>query len=335
MRKIVIEIPEESVLSNVSEIVIRLPQENQLSSDGRRVMFRSFMSGLIREWQNGRHLRTAVTYQSTLNSFMRFMHGRDLPLSDFDRLLVGNYERYLRNQGLKLNSISFYMRILRAAYNRAVDDGIIDDRAPFRHAYTGIAKTSKRAVSLRVLQHLSVMNLQKPSLSMARDMFLFSFFTRGMSFVDMAHLRRDDLHDGILTYRRQKTGTLLRIRWEPQMQALVDRYVPQYPYLLPILQGDSEESRMRSFWACQRRINNNLKQISRELGLETRLTMYVARHSWASIAHEMGVTIGVISDGMGHTSEKTTRIYLKTMDTSPLDNANLQIIHALGELSEE
>ena len=166
-------------------------------------------------------------------------------------------------------------------------------------------------------------------------MFLFSIYTRGMSFVDMAHLRRTDLADGYITYRRQKTGTLMKIKWVQQMQAIIDRHPSRSDsYLLPILTNEDHQQAKKAIHACQRKINRNLQCIAETVGLNTHLTMYVARHSWASIAKQMQIPLGIISDGMGHHSEKTTRIYLKTIDTSAVDNANQLILDALDEKQE-
>ena len=121
----------------------------------------------------------------------------------------------------------------------------------------------------------------------ARDMFMFSFYSRGMSFVDMAFLKKTDIQYGFLTYRRKKTGQLLSIKWEQCMQDIIQRYpCDDSIYLLPIVNStkDNERTQYRS---RQRAINNNLKKIAKNLGLDCNLTMYVARHSWASAALEM------------------------------------------------
>ena len=130
------------------------------------------------------------------------------------------------------------MRNLRAIYNRAVSEGLVVQRNPFKHVYTGIDKTKKRAVSLSVIRRIRDLDLNKKSLIFARDIFMFSFYTRGMSFVDMAFLKKKDLQNGILTYRRKKTGQQLFIKWEKPMQELIDKYnTSETSYLLPIIQN--------------------------------------------------------------------------------------------------
>ena len=163
----------------------------------------------------------------------------------------------------------------------------------------------------------------------ARDMFMFSFYTRGMSFVDMAFLKKTDIEYGFLTYRRKKTGQILSIKLEQCMRDIIQRYpCNDSTYLLPIVNSNKDNERTQ-YRSRQRAINNNLKKIAKELGLDCNLTMYVARHSWASAALDIEIPIEVISDGMGHTSEKTTRIYLKSMDNRRIDFANERIISAV------
>ena len=222
------------------------------------------------------------------------------------------------------------MRILKAVYNRAVEDGLAEQRYPFKFVYTGVEKTIKRAISLNEIRHIKGLDLSlKPNLDFARDMFLFSFYTRGMSFIDMAHLRKKDLQNGILSYRRRKTGQQLFVKWEKCMQEIVDKYpVNETEYLLPVITEPNKDNRTQ-YSNGLHRVNNLLKQIGVQLGLHMPLTMYVARHSWASIAKSRNVPIAVISEGMGHDSENTTQIYLASLDTSIVDKANKKILDLL------
>lgn len=136
-------------------------------------------------------------------------------LNEIDSDLMTEYEAYLKSHGVAMNTVSFYNRILRAVYNRAVEKEMTVQRYPFKHVYTGIDKTVKRALPLKIIKRIKKLDLPlKSSLDFARDMFLFSFYTRGMSFIDMAYLKKKDLQNGILSYRRRKTGQQLFIKWE-------------------------------------------------------------------------------------------------------------------------
>ena len=280
--------------------------------------------------QMGRQ-RTSETYRATLSSFMHFCEGREVLLAEIDSALMQQYESYLRKKGVIKNTISFYMRNLRAIYNRAVERNLTTQRYPFKSVYTGIDKTSKRALTLRVIKKIKALDLtHSPSHDFARDMFMFSFYTRGMSFIDMAYLRKSDLAKGILTYCRRKTGQKLTIKWEPCMQAIVDKYdTSSSPYLLPILTPYTSYNERKQYLYTAHKVNHSLKEIGASLRLSISLTTYVARHTWASVARSKNVPLSVISEGMGHDSEATTRIYLASLDTVAVDRANKMIIKLL------
>ncbi len=290
-----------------------------------------FMEDVILSMRQLGKVRTAETYAAALNSFRRFMNDNDVIINDMDSDLMVEYEAYLRKNGVRPNSSSFYMRNLRAVYNRAVDKELTLQRHPFRHVYTGVDKTVKRAIPINIIRRLKELDLTgKPKLDLARDMFLFSFYTRGMAFVDMAFLQRGNLSGRVLSYRRRKTGQQLSVRWEKCMEEIVEKYdTGGAVYLLPIISDGSADDVRKQYIYAGHNINRSLKIIGRMLGLPMPLTMYVARHSWASIAKSRNVPLSVISEGMGHDSEKTTRIYLASLDNLAIDKANSMILKLL------
>lgn len=302
-------------------------------------LFNYMESVIIKLRKNGK-VRTSETYTATLRSFKNFLKSRtsdseilptdDIMLDCVTSEIMEAYEAWQRQRGLSANSISFYTRILRAVYNRAVEEGITDNRSPFRHVYTGVDKTVKRALPLSVIKRIRLLDLSmSSSLDYARDMFMMSFMLRGMSFIDMAYLKKKDLSDGYLTYRRRKTGQKLTIEWTAEMQTILDKY-PANPsdYLLPIIRGNSLNER-HTYRNVGYNINRNLKTIARRVGVTIPLTLYVARHSWASAAQSKGIPVSIISEGMGHGSESTTRIYLAGLDTTRVDRANSLILRSL------
>ena len=274
--------------------------------------------------------RTAETYHAALNSFMRFRGGVDMMLDTFGSDDAEAYEAWLRGRRLVPNTISFYTRIFRAVYNRAAEEGGFENRHPFRHVYTGIDKTVKRALPVAVVGRIKRLDLsRKPCLDFARDIFMLSFYLRGMSFIDMAYLRKSDLSGGRITYRRRKTGQQLTIAWTHEMQEILDKYpANDSNYLMPIIRRDDINPRY-AYRNASYTINRNLKTVARLLRLDISLTLYVARHSWASAAKAKGIPVMVISEGMGHDSETTTQIYLSQLDTSVVDRANATIINGL------
>lgn len=292
--------------------------------------FVAFTQTLILQLKQIGKRRTAETYTTALNSFVRFKGDEDVLLDEFDSNLMVEYEIYLKSVGVCPNTSSYYMRSLRAIYNRAIEKELTLQKYPFKHVYTGIDKTVKRAIPLKMIRQIRDLDLAlNPMLDYARDIFMFSFYTRGMSLIDMAYLKKSDIRNGILSYRRKKTNQQLFIKWETPMQEIVDKYdTSATPYLLPIIRDMKTDSR-RLYKNASHLINAKLKIIGEQLDSPIPLTSYVARHTWASIAKSKNIPLSTISEAMGHDSENTTRIYLASLDTSIVDKANSLILKLL------
>lgn len=290
----------------------------------------NFMESIIVKLKQSGKVRTSETYKSALSSFKKFRQDEDIMLDCLTSEIMETYEAWHKGRGVAPNTISFYTRILRAVYNRAVEDDIIENRNPFKHVYTGVDKTVKRALPLPVIKKIKALDLSlNASLDFARNMFLMSFYLRGMSFIDMAYLRKTDLENGHMTYRRRKTGQQLTIEWTKEMQMILDKY-PENPtrYLLPIITKE-EGNQRRHARNVNESINHHLKKVAEKVGVLSPLTMYCARHSWASAAKAKGIPLSVISEGMGHDSEATTQIYLASLETSVVYKANALILKSL------
>ena len=169
-----------------------------------------------------------------------------------------------------------------------------------------------------------------------------SFYLRGISFIDLAHLRKSDLKEGYLQYTRRKTGQRISIRLEEKMQAIMDKYQNQTassPYLFPFLIGNKktaldkainqQQEELRLYHNAEARITYHLKKIGEKLDIKGKLTLYVARHSWATAARDKNIPISIISRALGHNSETTTEIYLNTIKNSEVDDANARILAAI------
>lgn len=293
----------------------------------------AFMRRQIESLQRCRRFGTAKNYDRTLRSFSGFLAGGDLPFGELTEELVDEYEAYLAARGVSRNSSSFYMRILRAVYNKAVRQRLAPHGTPFRNVYTGVARTRKRAIDSRIIARLYRLDLKDdPALALARDLFVFSYCTRGMAFVDIAFLRKTDLRDGVIRYVRRKTGQPLSIRIEPGVEAIVARYeaaTAEVPYVFPILTTGEAGEAYRQYQAALGRHNRLLGRLSQLLRAECRFTSYTPRHSWATAARDCNVPIAVISAGLGHTSERTTQIYLAMLENSVIDRANRAVIGLL------
>ena len=289
-----------------------------------------FMENAIERLRQLNHSGTARNYRAALGSFKRFRDNEDIALEAIDRITMEDYQAYMTSTGLTPNSISFYMRILRAVYNRAVEQELTKDHRPFRTVFTGTEKTPKRAISIHDVKRIRNLDLSlKPNLEFARDIFLFLFFCRGMSFIDAAFLKKSDIQDGVLTYRRHKTDQALHIRIIKPIRELIDRHSSKdSPYLLPIIDSTVGDGR-RQYETALRRMNYTLKTIAGMVKLPVTLTTYVTRHTWATIAKSKNVPVHVISDALGHDSIATTQIYLASIGTSAIDRANELVIRDL------
>ena len=272
----------------------------------------NYTSHLVTQLQLYNRMRTAETYTAATKSLISFLCG-DIPLNHIERTTIASYELYLRHKGLSINTISFYIRNLRAIYNHAVDEGIIIDTQPFRRSYTGTSITTKS---------------ENTQLQRAADLFMFSFYAQGMAFVDIATLRWRNISNGYLKYNRHKTGQTIVIEWNNQLENIARKYSGYIDdYIFPIIKGSNPR---REYLTASHATNLSLKKIASLVGIASRLTFYVARHSWASIAYTIQIPVPTISRALGHNNESTTRIYLASLDNSAVDLANRLVLESLS-----
>ena len=275
---------------------------------------------------------TKNNYTNAVNRFIEFRNQKDLTFSQMTADMMEMYQAWLWNRGVGQNTVSFYLRTLRTLHHKAVEAGQATSNDIFAHVQTTNVRTAKRAISVKDIRKIEKLELQiGSSIDKARDLFLLSFYLRGMAFVDMAFLKKSDLKCGMVSYNRRKTHQNLNIEWIKPMQAIIDKYAEQTkdsPYMLPILTG-KETSPYTQYRKVEYNTNYNLKKIGKMIGLKIPLTTYVARHTWASIALHMNIPIATISEGMGHNSYKTTQIYLESIDVATINEANKRIIRKI------
>ena len=275
---------------------------------------------------------TKNNYTNAVNRFIEFRNQKDLTFSQMTADMMEMYQAWLWNRGVGQNTVSFYLRTLRTLHHKAVEAGQATSNDIFAHVQTANVRTAKRAISIKDIRNIEKLELQiGSSIDKARDLFLLSFYLRGMAFVDMAFLKKSDLKCGMVSYNRRKTHQNLNIEWIKPMQAIIDKYAEQTkdsPYMLPILTG-KETSPYTQYRKVEYNTNYNLKKIGKMIGLKIPLTTYVARHTWASIALHMNIPIATISEGMGHNSYKTTQIYLESIDVATINDANKKIIRKI------
>lgn len=325
LRRIISELDNRGTDYKVEDII------NRYKSPQSHILMLDYMQTQIERLKAANRLGTAKNYEKTMHSLKAFLGNVRLPLSALTEQVISDYNAFLVQRGLVRNSVSFYMRVLRAVYNKAVRQKLIEQQHPFTDVYTGIDRTRKRAVSESIIAQLHRLELEEGSpLALCRDMFIFSYCTRGMAFVDIAYLRKENLQNGMICYARRKTGQLLSVRIEPGIQRIIDRYASrERPYLFPLLSSTDAVMAYGEYQVALNTYNRFLGRLSKMLGSGVKLTSYTSRHSWATAARNHNVPISVISQGMGHTSEQTTQIYLAMLENSVIDDANHGIIGCL------
>ena len=281
------------------------------------------------------------TCRSMLHSLERFT---DMELLDFRNLTAGvflSFEHYLLASGCSPNTSACYFRSLRAICRQAEKEELLKDtRQLFNGIFMGYEETRKRALNIEQLRAVAEADLKDaPRLGMARDLFILSYYLRGIPFIDLAYLRKTDIHDNVLYYHRSKTGRVLSITLEPWMWEIIERYRcenPDSPYLLRIIRnpGSIPEER-RQYESALRLYNKHLYRLSIRLGLGVRLTSYVARHTWATLAYNEDIPVAKISAGLSHASEEITHTYLRSFSTEQLAVVNLQMAALVNPMAEK
>lgn len=280
--------------------------------------------------------RTARAYLSAIGKLLEFCGCDDLAVSDISASLIEDFERNMINAGLSRNTISFYMRNLRVLYNKAVVKFqlVLFEHSPFQNVFTGVEKTRKRAINRYEIMRLSQLNLhEEPTLLYTQKLFFFAFYTRGMSFVDMAYLKKSNLKDGILTYRRSKTGSLIEIKVTKELQQLInyfDEMSQSSSYFLPIIKDETKNKRMQ-YESALRIYNKRLRLIGERLHFTKSITSHVARHSWASLAKFINTPLSIISEALGHSNENTTKTYLASFEQDVLNKVNNRIFRLIRD----
>lgn len=277
-----------------------------------------YISRLRRE---GRY-STAHVYKNALYSFTKFCGTFSVSFKQITRERLRCYGQYLYDCGLKPNTVSTYMRMLRSIYNKGIEAG----SAPyiprlFHDVYTGVDIRQKKALPVSELHKLLYEDPKSERLRHTQAIAVLMFQFCGMSFADLAHLEKSALDKNIIRYNRIKTKTPMSVEVldtaKEKMNQLINRH-PCHPdcpdYLFDILHGDKsrkDERTYREYQSALRRFNNSLKGLARALHLDSSVTSYTLRHSWATTAKYRGVPIEMISESLGHKSIKTTQIYLK------------------------
>ena len=295
----------------------------------------TFMKQVAAELQMEGNFGTAHVYRSSLNAIIAYRGKRDFVFSEVTSEWLKGFEVHLRSRGCSWNTVSTYLRTFRAVYNRAVNLR----KAPyvpylFRSVYTGTRADHKRALSDDDVRKVFV-DLRGTGISLpvrqAQELFILMFLLRGMPFVDLAYLRKSDLRDNMITYRRRKTGRSLSVTLPPEAMILIKKYMNRdssSPYLFSFLKScEGTKEAYREYQLALRSFNQQLMLLGELLGLGDKLSSYTARHTWATTAYYCEIHPGIISEAMGHSSITVTETYLKPFRSKKIDEANKQVIN--------
>jgi integrase len=303
----------------------------------------TFMKEVADGLQMGGNFGTAHVYRSSLNAIIAYCGGEDFTFNEITPEWLKGFEIHLRKRKCSWNTVSTYMRILRAVYNRAVDNNEAKYIPRlFRYVYTGTRAEHQRALETgdveKIFAGLILLSGVNPAMQRARHFFILMFLMRGMPFVDLAYLRKSDLHGNVITYRRRKTGRPLSVTLTNEAMRIVRMYMNQdvhSPYLFSFLRSpEGTMEAYREYQLALRSFNRQLLILGEFLGIPNRLSSYTARHTWATTAYYCEVHPGIISQAMGHSSITVTETYLKPFQNKKIDEANKLIIDFIKRSSD-
>lgn len=300
--------------------------------------FGSYTDSIIAQLTLSKKFGNAKCYVQAKEFILR-RFGRDIQFSELTNQVLKKMEAAHYADGFSKNGLAFFMRTIRAIYNRAVKDKLVSrEFNPFITYQIKHEATAKRAIS--VDEFIKVKELvydSKKSEFHAHKYFLFSFYMCGMNFSDIAYLKVSNIVGNRLEYKRVKTGKLYSIVIVPQAKEILDYYLKDKlaaDFIFPIIKRTSDADQYADVMSQRRFTNQLLKRIAKSANVNGRITSYVARHSWATIAYYNNVPVPVISEKMGHSDVSTTQIYLKSFPNEVSDMAGLAIANLLDKKSE-
>lgn len=281
----------------------------------------------IQNLKKENRIRYAGMFEVSYSSFIKFNKHLDIPFSDIDIAWLKRYELWMKEQNLSISTISTRIRHLRAVFNLAITEhSIKNDCYPF-HSYK-VSKlnkqTAKRALSKQDILKVMQYKAASPMECLAIDVFVFSYLNAGINFIDISKLKHSNIIENQLTYNREKTKKLISIPLQAEALEIIAKYKNvKSPYLFPVLSPfhKTEIQIANRLHKILAKINKHLKHIGKKLELPIPLTTYVARHSYATVLKRAGVSTSIISESLGHSSEKITQVYLDSFDSTQINEA--------------
>lgn len=324
---VIVKLDEDGDLKAISVADLK----NRLHQASDSQSFFTFTEQLIEELKRANRFGTARSYNCVYNVVRKFNQNRDLTFKGITYSFLSNFETSHTSKGNTANGLGVYMRTIRAIYNKAIKSALVEkDLYPFQVYKIKSIPTEKRALEWESLKKIIELELgpEHPCFN-ARNYFVASYMMYGMNFSDLAYLKKTDLQVGRILYRRRKTGKLYDIKVSDQLKAILDHYLAssrETEYIFPILKREKPEQQDKDIQWARKRYNKKLKRLATSCSIEKNLTSYVSRHSFATQAMLQQVPINAISSMLGHSSLKTTEIYLKALPNNILDDYNAKIM---------
>jgi integrase/recombinase XerD len=327
IQKVILQLDDEFSMDKLRFMIDDNPKKRLNTT------FKTFADKLITQMIETNKTGNALVYQTAVNQLMVCVNNDQLLFSDIDYALLEKFSNYLIKKGLRVNTISNYIRTVRAIYNKAIKLKVIErSYYPFHDFIIKSEKTAKRAISKDDIIKLRRLNLEANSTAeRSLKCFLLSFYLRGISFTDLAYLKHSNIIDGRVEYKRRKTHKTYSIKLYPEAQTLFEQlHADGSNYLLPILSNDTQEDSIETKKVIRQFIkttNKYLKRMSEQVGLSSPVTTYTSRHSFGTIAKRLGYSNELIAEALGHEyGNKITNIYLDAFDTDVLDAMHKHVI---------
>lgn len=323
---IILKLNEAGKLASMSMTDIR----NHIVKKSLSTSFFIYTKRIIEELKDAKRIGTARSFKGVVAVLKTFNKEKDLEFKDINYNYLKKFESYHLGKGNSLNGLAVYMRSIRAIFNRAIKEAVAEkEQYPFDSYKIKTTPTVKRALDADLLNTIITKDIPTTSICFdPRNYFVASLMMYGMNFSDMAYLKKSDIVDGRIQYRRRKTSKLYDIKITKALDEILQHYIKKNPdsfYVFPILKRETAELQDRDIQWARKRYNKKLKKLAELCEIKQNLTSYVSRHSFATQAMMLEVPINAISAMLGHSSIKTTEIYLKSLPVKTLDDYNALI----------
>ncbi len=324
---VILKLHESGQLNLLSVTAIR----DKIVQVNTNQSFFHFAGLLIDDLKKANRIGTARSYKGVISVLKTYNNDRDLRFHDITYSFLSKFETHHKSKGNEANGLAVYMRTIRAIYNKAIKEGIIDKELyPFNDYKIKTTPTEKRALDWNLLKKIIMAKLAPNHACFnARNYFVASYMMYGMNFTDMAYLKKTDINDGRIIYRRKKTSKLYDIKITDSLNKILKHFIKQNPeseYIFPIIKRETSILQEKDIQWARKGYNEKLKDLAAHCKIDKNITSYVSRHSFATQAMLLDVPLNAISTMLGHSSLKTTEVYLKSLPSNILDNYNSVIL---------